>query len=72
MHYKKPNFTESQKSSNEQMKTQSNDDFFFDILVIVYLYWVPEDQTINQHCDFHVIAELRERKQCTSLFRIVC
>ena len=34
---------------------------FFDIHGIVYLHWVPEGQTINQHYYLHVLAELRER-----------
>ena len=34
---------------------------FFDIHGIVYLHWVPEDQTINQHYYLEVLAQLRER-----------
>lgn len=56
-----PVFTESQKSSKEQIKIKNNGDcFFFDIYGIVSLHWIPEAQTTNQHYYLHVIAKLRE------------
>lgn len=45
-----PIITENEKSSDDQVKIQSND-----------LHWVPEGQTINQHYYLEVLAKLREK-----------
>lgn len=34
---------------------------FFNIHFIVSLYWDAEGQTINEHCYFKVVPQLRER-----------
>ncbi|GFX89523.1 mariner Mos1 transposase [Trichonephila clavipes] len=62
MHWNTPTSPRVKKNKNEQVKISSNDDcFFFDIHGIVYLHWVSEGQTINQHYYLEVLGNLRER-----------
>ncbi|EFN68500.1 Histone-lysine N-methyltransferase SETMAR, partial [Camponotus floridanus] len=34
---------------------------FFDIRGVVYIHWVPEGQTVNQHYYIEILSTLRER-----------
>lgn len=46
-----PQFTKAKKSSDERIEIQihHDDDRVFYIYDIVYIYWVPEGQTVSQH-----------------------
>jgi hypothetical protein len=52
--------TKETKSTEVQVKFQSNDDFFY-IRGIVYIDWVPEGQTVNEVYYKEVLIILRER-----------
>jgi hypothetical protein len=56
-------FTENEKSKNEQVESEGNDDpfLFFDTRGVVMIEWVPEGQTVNQKYYLEVLTKLRER-----------
>jgi hypothetical protein len=49
------------KITEEQVKFQSKDVFFFDIRGIVHIDWVPEEQIVNHVYYKEVLTTLRER-----------
>ncbi|GFV97154.1 protein GVQW3 [Trichonephila clavipes] len=62
MHWKTPTSPRAKKARMSKSKFKAMMIvFFFDIHGIVYLHWVPEGQTINQHYYLEVLGNLRER-----------
>ncbi|GFV60985.1 mariner Mos1 transposase [Trichonephila clavipes] len=62
MHWKTPTSPRTKKTRMSKSKFKAMMIvFFFDIHGIVYLHWVPEGQTINQHYYLEVLGNLRER-----------
>ncbi|GFS83246.1 putative mariner transposase [Trichonephila clavipes] len=49
MHWKTPTSPRAKKARMSKSKFKAMMIVFFDIHGIVYLHWVPEGQTINQH-----------------------
>lgn len=69
MHWKGPTSPRAKKARMSKSKFKAMMIVFFDIHGIVYLHWVPEGQTINQHYYLEVLAQLREkiRKKTTRI-----
>ncbi|GFV24023.1 mariner Mos1 transposase [Trichonephila clavipes] len=61
MHWKTPTSPRAKKARMSKSKFKAMMVVFFDIHGIVYLHWVPEGQTINQHYYLEVLGNLRER-----------
>ncbi|GFX48184.1 mariner Mos1 transposase [Trichonephila clavipes] len=61
MHWKTPTSPRAKKARMSKSKFKAMMIVFFDIDEIVYLHWVPEGQTINQHYYIEVLGNLRER-----------
>ncbi|GFS88083.1 protein GVQW3 [Trichonephila clavipes] len=61
MHWKTPTSPRAKKARMSESKFKAMMIVFFDIHGIVYLHWVPEGQTINQHYYLEVLGNLRER-----------
>ncbi|GFX37903.1 protein GVQW3 [Trichonephila clavipes] len=61
MHWKIPTSPRAKKARMSKSKFKAMMIVFFDIHGIVYLHWVPEGQTINQHYYLEVLGNLRER-----------
>lgn len=61
MHLKGPISQRAKKARMSKSRFKAMMIVFFDIHGIVYLHWVPEGQTINQHYYLEVLAQLRER-----------
>ncbi|GFV00358.1 mariner Mos1 transposase [Trichonephila clavipes] len=61
MHWKTPTSPRAKKARMSKSKFKAMMIVFFDIHGIVYLHWVPEGQTINQHYYLEVLGNLRER-----------
>lgn len=61
MHWKTPTSPRTKKARMSKSKFKAMMIVFFDIHGIVYLNWVPEDQTVNQLYYLEVLAQLRER-----------
>ncbi|GFT80842.1 putative mariner transposase [Trichonephila clavipes] len=61
MHWKTPTSPRAKKARMSKSQFKAMMIVFFDIHRIVYLHWVPEGQTINQHYYLEVLGNLRER-----------
>ncbi|GFV15654.1 mariner Mos1 transposase [Trichonephila clavipes] len=61
MHWKTPTSPRAKKARMSKSKFKAMMIVSFDIHGIVYLHWVPEGQTINQHYYLEVLGNLRER-----------
>ncbi|GFU30915.1 putative mariner transposase [Trichonephila clavipes] len=81
MHWKTPNSPRAKKARMSQSKFKAMMIVFLDIHGIVYLHWVNEGQTMNQHYYLQVLGNLRESirkimdfppRQYASSFRVIC
>jgi hypothetical protein len=54
-------FAENEKSKNEQVEIESNDDRFLDIRGVIMIESVSEGQTVNQKYYLEVLTKIRER-----------
>lgn len=61
MHWKSPSSPRQKKARMSKSKFKAMMIVFFDIRGIVYVHWVPEGQTVNQHFYIEVLKALRER-----------
>ncbi|GFX69366.1 mariner Mos1 transposase [Trichonephila clavipes] len=61
MHWKTPTSPRAKKARMSKSKFKAVMIVFYDIYGIVYLHWVPEGQSINQHYYLEVLGNLRER-----------
>ncbi|GFX35819.1 putative mariner transposase [Trichonephila clavipes] len=61
MHWKTPTSPRAKKARMSKSKFKAMMIVSFDIHGIMYLHWVPEGQTINQHYYLEVLGNLRER-----------
>ena len=52
---------QTHKGQTEQIHPQTFDDPFFDCTDMIYMYWVPTGQTVNQKYYFEVLRELRKK-----------
>ena len=54
--------SQTQESQTEQIHPQTFDDpFFFDIIGMIFMHWVPTGQTINKEYYFEVLREFWKR-----------
>lgn len=61
LHWKSPNSPRAKKARMSKSKFKAMVIVFFDIRGVIYINWVPEGQTVNQHYYLEVLKTLRER-----------
>jgi len=61
MHWKSPQSPKKKKARMSKFKFKAMMIVFFDIRGVMYIDWVPEDQTVNQVYCKNVLTNLRER-----------
>ena len=64
--------SQTQEGQTEQIHPQTFDDPFFNSTGMIYMHWVPTEQTVNKECYVEVLRESRKRfrRKRPALFKL--